>query len=212
MEVKNLNNLLSEPTQAIPLWKSPLICLPLDCLSSKYMFALQKPVVRHRYSESLPIALPTLCIVVFILNTSNHPMAFAPKKFSHVYVHIVGIVSSTKIHNQSHLSRGYPYKLISEEIIRASQITIKICLICNSSEKPNEKRIAFLTQVDPSISTFMKKVNEDWLIIRRDNRFYNKLSNPIILAKNSQLIYNSDLPTSNTPFCNVFNHATNHDE
>ena len=47
-----------------------------------------KPVLKHRYTENQPIALPTLCIVVSILITSNHPMSLVNSLDSNVYVQI----------------------------------------------------------------------------------------------------------------------------
>ena len=91
-----------------------------------------------------------------------------------------------KILTQSLLSRGYPYKLISEQINHASHIERTKSFTRNSNKNTNEKRITFITQFHPSIATFFKDVNKDWLNIRTDNRFNNKLSNPIILA-NKQL-------------------------
>ena len=80
------------------------------------------------------------------------------------------------------LSRGYPYKLISEQISHVSHIVRTISLTRSSNKNTNEKRITFTTQFHPSIATFLNNVNKDWLIIRTDNRFNNKLSNPIILS------------------------------
>ena len=77
----------------------------------------------------------------------------------------------------------YPnYKLISDQINRASHIARTKFLTCDSNVKTNEKRITIITQYHPSIATFLKKVNKDWVNISTDNRFNNKLSNPIILA------------------------------
>ena len=87
-----------------------------------------------------------------------------------------------KILTQSHLSRGYPYKLISEQINNTSHIVQTKSLTIISNKNTNEKRITFITQFHPSIAIFLKNVNKDWLNIRTDNRFNNKLSNPIILA------------------------------
>ena len=93
-----------------------------------------------------------------------------------------------KILTQHRLSRGYPYKLISEQINRVSHITRTKSLICNSNKKTNEKRITFITQFHPSINRyFLRKVNKHWLNIRTDNRFNNKLFNPIILANEQPL-------------------------
>ena len=83
---------------------------------------------------------------------------------------------------QSLLSRGYPYKLNSKQINHASLIVRTKSMTRNSNKNTNEKRITSITQFHPSIATFMKNVNKDWLNIRTDNRFNNKLSNPIILA------------------------------
>ena len=87
-----------------------------------------------------------------------------------------------KILTQSLLSRGYTYKLISKEINHASHIVRTKSLTRNSNKNANKKRITFITQFHPSIATFLKNVNKDRLNIRTDNRFNNKLSNPIILA------------------------------
>ena len=87
-----------------------------------------------------------------------------------------------KILTQSLLSRGSPYKLISEQSNHASHIERTKSLTRNSNKNTNEKRITFMTQFHPSIATFLKNVNKDWLNIHTDNRFNNKLSNPIILA------------------------------
>ena len=40
-----------------------------------YLFVSLTPVSKHRYAENQPIALPTLCIIVSILITSNHPLS-----------------------------------------------------------------------------------------------------------------------------------------
>ena len=53
-----------------------------------YLLVSLKPVLRHRYEENQPIALPTLCIVVFILITSNHPLSLVNFLDSNVYVQI----------------------------------------------------------------------------------------------------------------------------
>ena len=87
-----------------------------------------------------------------------------------------------KILTQSHLYRGCPYKLISKQINNASHIVRTKSLTRNSNKNTNEKRITFITQFHQSIATSLKNVNKDWLNIRTDNRFNNKLSNPIILA------------------------------
>ena len=87
---------------------------------------------------------------------------------------------------QSLLSRCYPYKLISEQINHVSHIVRTKSMTRISNQITNEKRITFITHFHPSIATFLKNANKDWLDIRTDNRFDNKLSNPIILA-NKQL-------------------------
>ena len=92
-----------------------------------------------------------------------------------------------KILIQSLLSRGYPYKLISEQINHTSHIVRTKSLTRNANKNTNEKRITFITQFHPSIATFLKNINKDWLNIRPDNRFNNKLSNPIILANKQPL-------------------------
>ena len=56
------------------------------------------------------------------------------------------------------------------------------------------KNVSPSLEFQPSIATFFKKVNKDWLNIRTDNRFNNKLSNPIILA-NKQPLTLQQLPT-----------------
>ena len=53
-----------------------------------YLLVSLKPVLRHRYTENQPIALPTLCIVVSILITSNHPLSLVNSLDSNVYVQI----------------------------------------------------------------------------------------------------------------------------
>ena len=88
MEVKNLNNLQPEPTQLIPLWNSPHKYLLLVYISWTCMLVSLKPVLKHRYAESQPFALPTLCIVVSILITSNHPLSLVNFLDSNVYVQI----------------------------------------------------------------------------------------------------------------------------
>ena len=116
-----------------------------------------------------------------------------------------------KILTQSLLSRGYPYKLFSEQINHASHIVRTKSLIRNSNKNTNEKRITFITQFHPSIATFLKNVNKEWLNIRTDNHINNKLSNPIILA-NKQPRNLQQLNTRlRTHFYNVTNHVTNHD-
>ena len=53
--------------------------------------------------------------------------------------------------------------------------------------------------------------NKNWLYIRTDNRFNNKLSNPIILANEQPLNLQQLLAHSKNTFFNVINHVTNHD-
>ena len=57
---------------------------------------------------------------------------------------------------------------------------------------------------------FFKEVNKDGLNIRTDNRFNNKLSNPIILDNKQHLTYKSYLSVPRTLSYNVINHVTNH--
>ena len=80
-----------------------------------------------------------------------------------------------KILTQSLLYRGYPYKLISKQINHASHIVRTKSLTRNSNKNTNEKRITFITQFHQSIATSLKNDNKDWLYIRTDNRFNNKL-------------------------------------
>ena len=53
-----------------------------------YLLVSQKPVLKHRYTENQPIALTTLCIVVSILITSNHPLSLVNSLDSNVFVQI----------------------------------------------------------------------------------------------------------------------------
>ena len=62
-----------------------------------------------------------------------------------------------KILTQSLLSRGYPYKLISEQINHASHILQTKSLTRNSNKNTNEKRITFITQFHPSLLFFKCK-------------------------------------------------------
>ena len=109
-----------------------------------------------------------------------------------------------KILTQGLLYRGYPYKLISEHINRASHIVRTKSLTRYSNKNTNEKRITFITQFHPSIATFLKNVNKGWLNIRTDIRFNNKLSNPIILSNKQQLNLQQLLTRSKNTFlqCN----------
>ena len=59
-----------------------------------------------------------------------------------------------KVLTQSLLSRGYPNKLISEQIICASHIILTKIMTCNSNEKTSEKHIALIIHFHPSIPTF----------------------------------------------------------
>ena len=102
---------------------------------------------------------------------------------------------------QSLLSRGYPYKLISRQINHASHIVRTKSLTRNSNKNTNEKRITFITEFHPSIATFLKNINKDWLNIRTDNRFNNKLSNPIILANKQPRNLQQLLTRSKNTFC-----------
>ena len=124
--------------------------------------------------------------------------------------HISDYGHEAKILTRSLLSRCYPYKLISEQINRASHIVGTKFLTRNSNKNTNLKRITFNKQFHISITTLLKNVNKDWLNIRADNRFNNKLSNPIILA-NKQPRNPQQLPTLRTHFYNVINHVTNYD-
>ena len=56
-----------------------------------------------------------------------------------------------KILTQSLLSRGYPYKLISEQVNHASHIVRTKSLTGNSNKNTNEKRISIITQFHPSL-------------------------------------------------------------
>ena len=96
-------------------------------------------------------------------------------------------------------ARGFPYKLISEQINRASHITPTKSLTCNSNEKTNEKGI-ITTPFHPSIATFFLKVNKDWLNNRTDNCLSNTLSSPIIFANKQRL----NLQQLLTCFKNIF--------
>ena len=109
-----------------------------------------------------------------------------------------------KILTQSLLSRGYPYKLISKQINHASHIVRTKSLTRYSNKNTNEKRITFITQFHPSIATFMKNVNKDWLNIRTDNRFNNKLSNPIIHANKQPRNLQQLLTRSKNKFLQFF--------
>ena len=122
-----------------------------------------------------------------------------------------------KILTQGHLSRGYLYELISKQINHASHIVRTKSLTRNSNKNTNEKRITFITQFHLSIATFLKNVNKDRLNIRTDNRFNNKLSNPIILAnkhpRNLHLLLNRSKNTflqcnqpCHKPRCKVCSH------
>ena len=88
MKVKNLNNLQPEPIQLIPPQNSPHKYLLLVYLSWTYLVVSLKPVLRHRYTENQPIAQPTLCFVVSILITSNHPLSLVNFLDSNVYAQI----------------------------------------------------------------------------------------------------------------------------
>ena len=88
MEVKNLNNLQPEPIQFIPVLNSPHEYLLNFYRSWTYLLVSLKPVLKHRYTENQPIALPTFCILVSILITSNHPLSLVNSLDSYVYVQI----------------------------------------------------------------------------------------------------------------------------
>ena len=113
------------------------------------------------------------------------------------YGHEVNILT------QSILSRGYPSKLISEQINSVSHITRTKSMTFNLIKKKDEKRITFITQFHPSFATFLKKANKNWLNIRTDNRFNNKLSIPSCLQINNNLVYNSCMHVQRTPFYNA---------
>ena len=146
-----------------------------------------KPAIRHRYRENQPIALHTLCIIVSILITSNHLFFSQLLRLRRICLHFSNYLHHVKILNQCRFSRDYPCKLISEKINRATHITQTKYLTCQTNDKTNENRITFITQLHLSISTFLTKVNKDWLNIHTDNRFNNKLSSPIILANKQPL-------------------------
>ena len=59
--------------------------------------------------------------------------------------------NQVSILTQSHLSRSYPYKLISEQINHASHIVRTKSLTRSSNKNTNEKRITFITQFHPSL-------------------------------------------------------------
>ena len=58
---------------------------------------------------------------------------------------------------------------------------------CNCPILVTNSLLYCITQFNPSITTFLKNVNKDWLNIRTHKRFNNKLSNPIILANKQPL-------------------------
>ena len=109
-----------------------------------------------------------------------------------------------KVLTQSHIFRGYPYKFISEQINRASHIVRTKSLTCNSNKNTCERRITFITQFHPLSATCFLNLNKDWLNIRTENCFNNKLSYPIILANKQQLNLQQLLTRSKNTFsqCN----------
>ena len=63
--------------------------------------------------------------------------------------HISDYENQVKIITRSLSSRGYPYKLMSEQINRPSHITRTKSLTLSTNENTNEKRITLITQFHP---------------------------------------------------------------
>ena len=158
----------------------------------------------------------------YLMYCSFHPhhikssIVFSNSLDSNVYVQIF-LTMNMRSKFFFILSRGYPYKLIFKQINHASHIVRTKSLTRNSNKNANEKRITFITQFLPSIATFLINVNKDWLNIRTDNRFNNKLSNPIKLAnkqtRNLQQLFTSSMNTflqcnqpCHKPRCKVCSH------
>ena len=68
---------------------------------------------------------------------------------------------------QSLLDCGYPYKLISREINRASRITRDSVLSQKRIDlEAQPERIPFVTRFNPSITPFLQKVKGDWKLLK----------------------------------------------
>ena len=85
---EELYQLTTRANSSHPLYNSPQKYLLLVYRSWMYLLVSLKPVLRHRYTENQPIALPTLCNVVFILISSNHPLSLVNFLDSNVNVQI----------------------------------------------------------------------------------------------------------------------------
>ena len=66
-------------------------------------------------------------------------------RLKHVCSDISDYEHEVEILTQSLSTRGYPHKLISEQINHASHITQTKSLTCNTNKKTNQKRITFIT-------------------------------------------------------------------
>ena len=142
MEVKNLNNLQPETTQPIPLKFITENCTSLifiDVLVSLTDTGIKSSLYRK------PTDRPT-----YLMHCMFHPhhikssIVFSQLlKLKLICSDISYYKHEVKFITQSLLSRGYPCKLISEQINRVSHITRTKSLTYNSNNKTNEKRITY---------------------------------------------------------------------
>ena len=154
-----------------------------------------KPVLRHRYTENQPIALPTYCS--FHSHHIKSSIVFSQLlRLKHICSNILDYEHQIKILTLSLLSRECPYKLISEQISRSSHITCTKSLTCSSIKKTHHLHYT-LPSTNPY---FLKEVNKDWLNICTRDRFNTKLSNPIMLANKQPLNLQQLLTRSKSTF------------
>ena len=84
---------------------------------------------------------------------------------------------------QNLLRSGYPYKLISKEIKRASGISREASLQYGGKGDSRSNRIAYVTRFNPSVNPLLHKVKRDWKNLRSDPVFSETFSCPPVLVK-----------------------------
>ena len=84
---------------------------------------------------------------------------------------------------QTLLKSGYPYRLISKEIKRASCISRDSSLHYKQKEDAQSNRIAFVTRFNPSVIPLLRNVRRDWKALKSDPTLPETFSRLPVLAK-----------------------------
>ena len=116
-----------------------------------------------------------------------------------------------KILTQSHLSWGYPYILISEQINYASHIirTKSLTRIFNRNTMKNASP-SIHSYIHPSLLFWKMQIMTGWTSVQTIALIIS-CPIPSYLPINNHVICNSCISVLRTHFYNVVNHVTNHD-